>query len=216
MLRALSVLVLHLLLRTYSLRPCRLQRLFVSFKVCTNFDFWTFKVVTAAVTINRGAKQRIAGAWTTTSTAATREHKQYAIQGPAINLLSQLLNKRLCTHYVTHNACVQNMKWSEGDRTVFFSDAHMHVFHNGSHFDDPEVLDFVDEEGSGSAPLGEYPGDRPTLSADTDFLQEIQGVRPTFCRYFLVRKITVVCLLCASLLQTCMKMYVCLGWVSCC
>ena len=35
-----------------------------------------------AVTIHRGAKQRIAGAGTATATEATREHKQYAIQGP--------------------------------------------------------------------------------------------------------------------------------------
>ena len=32
-----------------------------------------------AVTIDRGAKQRIAGAGTATATEATREHKQYAI-----------------------------------------------------------------------------------------------------------------------------------------
>ena len=32
----------------------------------------------SAVTIDRGAKQRIAGAGTTTSTDATREHKMYA------------------------------------------------------------------------------------------------------------------------------------------
>ena len=32
-----------------------------------------------------GAKQRIAGAGTTTSTEATQEHKQYATQGPTTN-----------------------------------------------------------------------------------------------------------------------------------
>ena len=39
-----------------------------------------------SVTIDRGAKQRIAGAGTTTSTEATRQHKQYATQGPTTNL----------------------------------------------------------------------------------------------------------------------------------
>ena len=34
-----------------------------------------------AVTIDRGAKQRIVGAGTATATEPTREHKQYAIQG---------------------------------------------------------------------------------------------------------------------------------------
>ena len=38
------------------------------------------------VTIDRDAKQRSAGAGTTTSTEATREHKKYAIQGPTTNL----------------------------------------------------------------------------------------------------------------------------------
>ena len=44
----------------------------------------SFSVVrgTAAVTIDRGAKQRNGGAGTATATEPTREHKQYAIQGP--------------------------------------------------------------------------------------------------------------------------------------
>ena len=79
---------------------------------------------------------------------------------------------------VTPHACAQNMKWQEGDRTVFFSDAPMHVFHNGSQFDEPEVEDVVDEVGSRAADLEKYPGDRPTLSANSDFLQEIQQVLP--------------------------------------
>lgn len=68
------------------------------------------------------------------------------------------------------------MKWQEGDRAVFFSDAPMHVFHNGSHFDQPEVEDVVDAVGSRAVGLPQYPGDRPTLSADSDFLLEIQQV----------------------------------------
>ena len=39
-----------------------------------------------AVTIDRGAKQRIVGAGTATATEPTREHKQYAIQGPTTYL----------------------------------------------------------------------------------------------------------------------------------
>ena len=39
-------------------------------------------LLSGAVAIDRGAKQRIAGAGTATATEATREHKQYATQGP--------------------------------------------------------------------------------------------------------------------------------------
>ena len=45
-----------------------------------------YGVCGTAVTIYRGAKQRIAGTGTTTSTKATREHKQYKIQGRTTNL----------------------------------------------------------------------------------------------------------------------------------
>ena len=48
--------------------------------------YYVGRALDEAVTIDRGAKQRIAGAGTTTSTEATRKHKQYAIQGPTTNL----------------------------------------------------------------------------------------------------------------------------------
>ena len=42
-----------------------------------------------AVTIDRGAKQRIGGAGTATATEPTQEHKQYAIQGPTTYLCTE-------------------------------------------------------------------------------------------------------------------------------
>ena len=46
---------------------------------------WKGKGEKSAVTIDRGAKQ-IVGAGTATATEPTREHKQYATQGPTTYL----------------------------------------------------------------------------------------------------------------------------------
>lgn len=69
------------------------------------------------------------------------------------------------------------MKWQPGDRTAFYSDNDIHVFHNGSQWNEPLEEDVVDTVGSRTHPLDQYPEDRGTLSSQSEFFRRIQQVR---------------------------------------
>lgn len=71
---------------------------------------------------------------------------------------------------------MQIMKWQPGDRTVFYADRDMHVFHNGSHWNVPEIEDIVDERGSAAAPLDQYSGDRVTLGPENEYFVRLKRV----------------------------------------